>query len=109
MKEDYNVSFLMKVPPPPNCEIWIADDVVIHCRKRFQWWQRFMIKLFFGWKVKMRKREVKKLIKEDGYYSCSTCHKLQYLSSGKLQKCKFCNKENLELTEVGGAEGNSVA
>ncbi len=44
--------YLIRPLPPPTCEIWIADDVIIHCKKRFQWWQRLMIRLFFGWKVK---------------------------------------------------------
>lgn len=52
MSEDKNEGFVMHPPPPPNCEIWIADNIVFHCRKRFQWWQRLMIRLFFGWKVK---------------------------------------------------------
>ena len=38
--------------PSSNYEIWIAEDVAIHCRAKPRWWHKFFIKLFFGWEYK---------------------------------------------------------
>lgn len=41
----------------PNTEIWIADDVCINCRAKFRWWNKFFLKLVFGWRVKEIKKK----------------------------------------------------
>ena len=53
MKETIKHSdFSIRIPQEPTCEIWIAEDVVIHCRAKPRWWHKFFIELFFGWKYK---------------------------------------------------------
>jgi hypothetical protein len=38
--------------PKPTTEICIADDVVIKCKFKYNWFNKIMLKLIFGWKVK---------------------------------------------------------
>ena len=43
---------IMANPPNPNTEIWIAKDIVINCVARYNWFQKLMVRIVFGWKVK---------------------------------------------------------
>ena len=36
----------------PNTEIWIAEDVAISCNAKYSWFNKLMLKLILGWRVK---------------------------------------------------------
>lgn len=46
----------VNIPPAPdyNVQFWLADDVLFsgHRKRPFNWLQRTMIRIFFGWTVK---------------------------------------------------------
>ena len=39
------------MPPAPNIQIWIVDDICYNCRGSYNLWNRFWLWLFLGWKV----------------------------------------------------------
>lgn len=44
-------------PPPPKAVITIGDYLHIESQRRFNWFQRKMMALFFGWEVKNTEEE----------------------------------------------------
>lgn len=36
----------------PNTEIWIAENLVWSVVAKYNWFQKLMARIFFGWKVK---------------------------------------------------------
>ena len=56
--------------PEINTEIWIADDVHIACRAKYKWWQVWLVRLFFGWKVTKVKKPKINISGKVGIDSC---------------------------------------
>lgn len=47
-----NIKFRKLKIHKDNTEIWIAENVSINCYANYKWYQKLLIKMLLGWKIK---------------------------------------------------------